>query len=230
MLAILVGSVGASFTFGGGDSTSDVIPATSGSGGVIARFNVDRNGQEVPQPSSGDVAAATTENQSTVTEPRYAETELELQAPDEWALTDTQQAENGCDPTLPQVVSTYQKDAVTLVVYENARPGGCASEVLGDIMVGFAYVAEGLAIESIRADEYVQCTIEQNPTCPRGDGRVTLFIESLNAETQQPQPHPITSQAYAFSMVDTTIGPNLNDQVNQLLDVIDLFTFVSVPL
>ncbi|MCA9323885.1 hypothetical protein KC992_02165 [Candidatus Saccharibacteria bacterium] len=187
--------------------------SSAASGGIVSQLNTPQAAQSTDTNQA--VAGASTKE---VTE--EPQKELKLNTPAGWQIKESKTDVSTCDPSKTQTITTYKKGSQTLAVYENADPSGCDGGTIGDVSVDFAFTENSLGIKTTRQAAYAQCTKEQNATCPKGDGKVTLFISS-----KKQNKNPLNDRTYAFKVEDTSIQPDFNAQVNALLDVVDTVAF-----
>lgn len=171
--------------------------------------------------SGGPVLGQTVTTEQDAQEDTQAVTEqksVKLFMPDGWnVMSSTTSETSECDPTKPQTVAVYQKGDETITVYENATPAGCDNSTIGDVNLSFSY-AENVSVKVDKSSGFAQCTKDQNSTCPKGDGKVTIFVTSE-------APNPLNGNMYAFRIDDSKIDADFNAQVAGLVSHIDQITF-----
>lgn len=150
-------------------------------------------------------------------------TTLTISTPKEWKQITAAEPVKSCDPSLQGAKQTYEIGTKTITIYENSSPAGCDNKTIGDVDVTFVYGENGV-INLQKKDTYVQCTKEQNSTCPKGDGKVTVFFTSRTSDNKVNK-NPLNYNSYAFSVVDSSIGANFNKQVGELVILIEKISF-----
>ncbi len=148
---------------------------------------------------------------------------LTISTPEEWEPIDTIDEVKSCDPSQQAEVKSYISGTKTITIYENSTPSGCDNKTIGDVNVSFVYSKKGEFIVQ-KKDSYEQCTKAQNPTCPKGDGKATVFITSTNTENKENK-NPITDNTYAFRIEDTSIADDFSKQIGELISLIEKISF-----
>jgi hypothetical protein len=109
--------------------------------------------------------------------------------------------------------STSVSGSISLTLYENGKPNDCDPSIIGDATLSLSKTEQNALV--VQNKEQVSfCTKEQNPACPRGDGRLTLHFtttESIEA---------LKDTLYVV-IEDTAIQPDLNAQAQQLVGIVE---------
>ncbi len=144
--------------------------------------------------------------------------QVKITLPDGWDIKSNDTKEKSdCDASKQQTVAVFENGDEKITAYENASPTGCDGKTIGDVNVTFEYQENGI-IKVKRPSQFTQCIKEQNSTCPKGDGKVTVFVTSDT-------PNPLNGHTYAFRIDDTKLDADFDTQVTGLISHIDQITF-----
>lgn len=185
---------------------------TSGIVSVLAQTQTPNQSNQAQDTEEPQVASATDEVKS-----------LKIVFPKEWKKSEKSVSVASCDSTKKASTQTYTVGSKTIVMYENSTPAGCDNKTVGDTSGIFTYDEVG-AVKVIKKDMYKQCTKQENPTCPKGDGKLTVFATSID-EKKNEITNPFNKNTYAFRLEDTNIDPDFSKQVASLLGLIDQISF-----
>ncbi len=198
----------------------------AGSVGEIARLSGD---ELVPSSSDNapNMAPQTTSGTSSTDDVLGTQTELSsdpytMDLPSGWSKTSTKESQNPCDTSLTQTVTVYAKDKETITVYENGSPTGCDNNTIGDVFYGYDFSTDGKSIAVDTAINPPFCTKDQNATCPKGDGKVTVFVGNVSSsDPGELVKSSITGKTYYFTIVDSGLESNLDAQGASLAQLVE---------
>lgn len=190
-----------------------------------------KNFSQTDQPVLGE----TTEQESQVVStppvidgkpsvPSASNKPYDLKLPNGWSKTSKTDVAS-CEAEGEAKIDTYVRGSQTIILYENGHPGGCDLKGLADVYLDYDFTesAEGISID---VSKIAQCTKEQSPDCPKGDGIVSVYIgnkESNNAKKLTKNAK--TQKTYFFSITDTSVQPNFENQVKSLAALISEISF-----
>lgn len=149
----------------------------------------------------------------------------QVSMPKEWKLVSEENNKSTCDTSLASKIITYEKDTQSITIYENSNPSGCDGKKVGDVTVPFSFLEDG-TISIQESESYIQCTKEQSKSCPKGDGKVTVFVMNRDPATKNDVKNPINKATYAFKIDDTSISPDFSKQVNELVNIVKSVTLM----
>lgn len=219
-IGILLAALALAYLFTTNESSEQVSNEISSQGGVVA--SLDRNNTFADprlqqQQNTPQVAAAQTP------EPRPKNIEIVL--PPTWSITGSSSEPNVCNPDTEATTSTYTSGSKTLVVIESTNTAVCEQQKIADAYLGYTFANEGLSI-SIANKSAAQCSKDQNPACPKGDGKVSITSSSiLAADTTKLEPNPINNKTYVFSVTDSTISGTFDQQIAELATLLEAVSF-----
>jgi hypothetical protein len=149
---------------------------------------------------------------------KYSALPYELGLPDTWTVS----APVECAPDSLASATTYTNQSQTIVVYTNTRPENCGGAQSADTYLDYDFTDNDAAI-LVRTDAITQCSKTDNPTCPKGDGKVSVFIGNQSAvDATVDTKNKLTDKTYSISIVDTNISGDFKTQVTALASLIQL--------
>ena len=185
--------------------------------GRIANFSTNENAvagantEPTELPSAIPAEAEQPDTQS------FSDAPMTMNLPVGWTQTGQQTLANECEPDITDTVTTFQNGDETITVYENGSPVGCDNSVIGDVYYDFNFARDGGSITVDTSTSPAFCTPEDSPTCPKGDGKVTVFVG--NAEVSTPADFTRSSKTdktYFFVIEDTGLEDDLLAQSKTL--------------
>lgn len=194
-------------------NTNDSVVVEQSEPGQIASLSGD-------QFVAGDNTTAQDSEQSATpaaTEEEAANIPHSMNLPSGWTLSNTDTGASPCDPTLDQTIETYVNGSETLTVYVNGSAAGCDNNTIGDVYFDYNYTPDnsGISVDTTPVPPF--CTKDQNPTCPKGDGKVTVFVGNQSStDPNADEPNPKTTKTYYFSIVDSALDADLDAQAASL--------------
>ena len=206
-------------------STATIPPQTSSQGGTIATL-----GQVPGQTQNTQPAQQPTEQ---TTEPQVAAAETDVSTlpyvftlPAGWAETNKVSAADPCGSDATVLTTTYTNQQETITVYENGTPFGCGNEQVPDVYLDFNYTDDFTGITIDENQPIVQCSKDDNPACPKGDGSVTVFIGNEDVDQANVQlTNELNGRTYMFSINDSQFDGDLSAQVKSFLSLITAIQF-----
>jgi hypothetical protein len=202
------------------DSATTAQPATtktpSSTTGIIAKFNQD--GTLSTNNQSGE-----TQEPQTQAAVSFSSLPYTLPLPAGWAEIDSSANAIPCDGGEEVVTKTYKNGQETLIVYENSSPDGCAGTSIADVYLDYDFDTDGSKI-IIDDSKISQCSKTDNSSCPKGDGKVSIFIGNEDPSGPNKQiKSTITNKSYFFSITDTKIDSDFTTQVKSLANLLKDF-------
>ncbi len=200
-------------------------PQTNGQAGVIAMLGQQQAAQpQVQAESITPQPVETPETKPVENEPPVDETiePYDLKLPEGWKKKDSKDVEKSCVTGKDAIIDTYQKGAETIKVYENTRPGGCNGKTVADVDLAFTFNEDGEGLK-VATGKIKQCSKDENELCPKGDGRVSVFISNL--QESELISNPKTGNGYFIEIVDTEVDASLETQVKKLAKLVQDITF-----
>ncbi|MFT4532450.1 MAG: hypothetical protein ACI9T8_000473 [Candidatus Saccharimonadales bacterium] len=148
-----------------------------------------------------------------------------IELPEGWDLTETNSVQNPCNPTETKlwVTNVYEKDNEVLTIYENGHPNGCSNEKVADVYLDFDYTFDNKSL-LIDTSAVTFCG-SSTPTCPKGDGRVSIFVGNKTSEDENYELNLANENTYFFSILDTQVDSDLDKQVRDLVVLLELIQF-----
>ena len=192
--------------------------STSTEAGIVAVLGTDTS-SSTPQSSSVEPQ----DQPLAISEPEYSGLPYELTLPDGWSEVGSDTKSDPCGGQAEWLTATYKKGQETLIVYENGHPNGCDGEGIADMYLDFNYTSDGAAL-MVDTTIIEQCTKEENPLCPKGDGRVSVYIGNVNEEDGY-SVNSVNGRTYFFSLTDTGIDPDFTAQVKSLAAIVEGIQF-----
>ena len=200
------------------DSNASIDTPTGGEAGEIAQltqlneFKPRSSNQQQPSETLGAQTDQPNENTQTFSDKPHS-----MELPAGWSLTGSDTQTSACDPTLQQTVETYANGQETLTVYINGSPAGCDNAVVADVYYDFNFTTDnsGITIDTSTVPPF--CTKEDNPACPKGDGKVTVFVGNQSStDPSADERNEKTNKTYYFKIEDTGLEADLNAQAVSL--------------
>jgi hypothetical protein len=172
-----------------------------------------------PPTSSSPVASSAEDLSSPVSEKPY-----NLQLTSGWKKK-SKSADKSCVAGSKAVVDTYTRDSQTIIVYENTHPGGCDLSGVADVYLDYDFTETGDGIV-VDTSKIKQCSKEENRDCPKGDGRVSVYIGNKeSSDAKNLAANKITKKTYFFSITDTAVQPDFEKQARSLSKLIEKISF-----
>ena len=203
----------------GRSSTPTTPTVRTGTVGEIARLNgevlVPSDGSDAPVSNNPPQQAPvqTDEVLGDQTSDELSDEAYEMLLPSGWEIIDTNEHENPCDPSIDEIVTTYKNGKETIEVFENGTPTGCDDNTIGDVFYEYNFSSDGSSITVDTAQQPKFCTKDQNPTCPKGDGKVTVFVGSYtDSQTGVLNKSDVTGKTYFFRIIDSGLENDLDAQ------------------
>jgi len=182
---------------------------------MVKGGSVQLLGGPQPQAPNQQVQSAVTE-QPSVTE-SLAKIPYSMNIPSGWKETAYEERVNNCTGStgIESSQRTYTKGSQTLRVFENESPLGCEGEAVADLYLDFDFSADETSINPNVDVDLSLCTKEQNPACPKGDGKISLVIGNESAPNE-PIKNTISLSYYYFAIDDTNLEPDQRAQIKNL--------------
>ena len=222
LLLLLIGgaSAGLYYFLNKPESKTTTNPNTSTnslpSNGIIAQFN--QNGT-----SNTNNQAEEAEEPQTQEAVSFSDLPYTLPLPDGWSEIESDTAAKSCTEGESVTTKTYKNGQETIVVYENGNPDGCTGTSVADVYLDYNFDTDNTKI-IIDDSKITQCSKEDNPNCPKGDGKVSLFIGNEDpSDPSKLSKSSITNKSYYFSITDTKIDSDFTTQVKSLASLIKNF-------
>ena len=179
-------------------------------GGTVAVL-----GQSQPRP----------ETQGALPTATYSEEPYSFKLPAGWKQTNDNIQENPCGEGKEWKTSTYSNGPETVIVYENGTPGGCDESSKPDLYLDFDFINTDSAIKVNDEVDLTFCTKQQHPDCPKGDGKITLFVGNKKDDSEIHTINKVNGNTYFFKIDDTKIDGDLAAQTKSLVKLIELIKF-----
>lgn len=194
-------------------------PEQSSEGGKVAQLG-DTN--QFVAGASTETPSQQTQIQETTT---YSTEPFVMNLPAGWTTNGAQDSQNPCDPDQTQIITTYTNGSKTIEVFQNGSPTGCDGSTIGDVYYEYEFTTNDSALAIETGQSPVFCTKQDNPTCPKGDGKVTVFVGNKDAvEPNNFVKNSVTNNTYFFVMTDTSLSSDLNAQAATLASLAESIT------
>lgn len=210
--------------------------------GMTGYMIFSNNGNPAPEQSAinptpgGSVTLVNnspdTAGQSTTTKPTtigavptvdYSELPYSMDLPSGWGLTNSDTKNDPCGGDSEWKTATYSNGAETIIVYENGNPNNCGGDKIADLYLDFDYVDSDSTIMVNDNIDLALCTKEENPACPKGDGKVSIFIG--NEISGGYTVNKVNGNTYFFSIEDTEVENDIQAQVRSLANLVEVIKF-----
>lgn len=208
----------------GQPTTTSTVTVSQSEGGQIAQLSDNQfvAGANTEQSTSPAPTAPATPMPEQTAPEAASDKPHTLKLPAGWSQTNSVTDVNPCDPSLEQVIETYTSAQEILTLYVNGSPTGCDNSTIGDVYYDYDFNADGSKITVNTANNPPFCTKETNQTCPKGDGKVTVFIGNGSASDPNIlEKSTVTGKTYYFSVVDSNLETDLGNQAATLAELVE---------
>ena len=186
------------------------------------------NQLENPTTSGGTVKVlATLDNSPTTAGATANSTEKtvsstrQLTLPPQWTEVSSETLSNFCNTQRSVEKKTYSSGDIRLTTYRSGSPNECDAQAVGDTRLKLTRDSTGTNYK-VDTSTIVQCTKEQTPACPKGDGKVTVYAH-LDFEGDYP------TSDYAFVIEETAKEADFATQVRRLAELIGSLKLANNP-
>ena len=185
--------------------------------GANNEFTNGNSNNALTQQSARQAPKTATQPKSS---PTYSTEPFRLSLPAGWSPRTTTQ----CVSNQQAVATTYTNQSRTVIIYENTRPENCEGPLAADTYLNYDFTADGSSV-AIATDSIVQCSKQDNPSCPKGDGQVSVFIGNASAnDPASDTKNSLTNKTYFYSIIDNKIISDFAAQVKELTTLLNSFT------
>ena len=211
------------FVWFGSPSKATVVSVSQGDGGQIAQLSDNQFVASArTEQASTPVAQTQQEEVQPQTEPTLSDKPHVMGLPARWTQTNSVTEANPCEPTLEQVTETYTNAQEVITLYVNGSPTGCDNAIVGDVYYDYDFSADGTSVTANTTNKPPFCTKETNPKCPKGDGKVTVFVGNGSASNPNTlEKNSLTGKTYYFTIVDSGLDADLDTQGATLAQLVE---------
>lgn len=150
-----------------------------------------------------------------------------FQPPAGWTQKSIETVDNPCEPESNKKWTTavYVNDREQITIYENGNPNECSNGIVSDVYLDYDFTENEDSI--VVYDENIVFCDLSTPGCPKGDGKVSIFIANEIDEPGQNmfEANSLNGNSYYFSILDTKVDPDLDNQVRTLVQLVELIEF-----
>jgi hypothetical protein len=185
-------------------------------GGIVAS---SINPQLQSPQSTNNAQVQSAQDTNPIAEKTYPNFEVNL--PAGWTKKSEETVDNPCDGLEGKKLTTavYVNGQEELTIYENGSPNGCGEgSAVADVYLDFDYTSDNSYV-LVKTDNVVFCDLSV-PNCPKGDGKVSLFIGNKD-DADKDIVNPDTKDSYFFSIVDTKLDSDTNAQAATLAKIVE---------
>lgn len=184
--------------------------------GVVAVLGANNQflNDEIPITNQSAAAQATTPATTKEEQLTYS-----FNLPAEWIASEPQPCSGNTDAQS----TTYTNQSRTVVIYENTRPTDCGGEQAADTYLDYDFSDDSASI-TVKTSVITQCNKQDEPACPKGDGKVSVFIGNESPTDKATDvANTLTKKTYFLSMTDTIVSGTFASQVTELSSLSKLF-------
>lgn len=169
------------------------------------------------QPGTIKVLASLADTNKTVgAEPTNQSTVFDsIKLPSDWTEQNVDSVSAECDPSISIRRKIYVRGTQKLTIIEQKGPFACGA-IITDTSLTYSIANNQSSLTVDRSVDVTQCTKEDAPSCPKGDGRI-------NAVFKPSTPSDTSSNIY-FTIEDQSTTEPFAMQIDAFITVVESLT------